>query len=577
MKLIPLYLFALFTLPLCAQKVDLDGETVAINYTRLPLKPLPADYRTYSAVLSANPGDLQKFGLEEQFFTNNLKVAGYQKVKEGGNFNLEANLSDYKQLGGERKTRTNQQVDKNGKVVSTTTTYYYEGQYAQSLTLRIKAQDGRKLEERTWLGATRTYTSQDYKSPADQSEYLRLTYSREVTKNNREALMAAMKEMYEYLQVQYGYAGVAQEFKMQVLDSEKHPDYLAFQQAFQGAKAALATAKAEEPLDAVRTQLEPSISWFLQQKDKYDSGEKSQRKLKYACLYDLALLYFWTEDLDKAMEFANAVIANDYDPKDGKHLIEDITELKVAYAKTGKNTRHLHFDVKEEIAEPAADQAVATTPVVYENDSQARKEAHEEETEERRAERKRKSLGLTANTAQYEGWVVGPDGKEIKVLFLIENPRVAGIAFALEGNVRYAIEKPTIYQVYRMDKSKLVSFGFEGRTFKVMQFKTATAVNLGNSKCVLEVIYESPKINAYLAYTGDHDGLDKTPEYVIERVDKQDMISLSGVKFAFSLNKGIKKVFDDCPAAVEAAEGDGFKRDPGDITRLAKLLEGCYK
>lgn len=55
------------------------------------------------------------------------------------------------------------------------------------------------------------------------------------------------------------------------------------------------------------------------------------------------------------------------------------------------------------------------------------------------------------------------------------------------------------------------------------------------------------------------------------------MTSLNSIKFALNLNKGIGKVYGDCPGVKEVLDKDGFKRSPESITNLAKLIEGCKK
>ncbi|HRI61270.1 MAG TPA: hypothetical protein PK228_16130, partial [Saprospiraceae bacterium] len=389
MKNIFLFTLILFSVPLSAQKVDIDAETVTVRYTSLPSRPFPPDYQTYSAILSANPSDLMSLGMADYFFTNNLKVAGYKKIKTGGNFNLELIMSDYRSAGGEMKTNVTQGKDRSGKMQETKT-YYYVAGYEHSLTLKVKTQDGKTAAEESWLKGVRTFKSRAFNTTAELNDYLRVSLGRDIAQDDQKAMSEAMRSIYQYLNRQFGYGHVNENPVMQVLDSDKHPDYADFQQAFQTSKSALATMKPDQPLDSVRLLLQPALTYFEQQKDKYNNKEdKGQRKLKYACLYNLSVLHFWTENLDKAAEYANEVIAHDYDPKDGKRMLEAISELKGSYKRTGKTTRHLKFEFPED-AEPQA------VEVKYDSDS-----------EERKQEYKRQSLGLTPNTVQYEGWVTG--------------------------------------------------------------------------------------------------------------------------------------------------------------------------
>ncbi len=556
MKNLLFLLASLLSLPVFAQKVDLDAEPVTVRYVRLPRQPFPAAYQTYSAVLSANPKDLQSLGIADYFFTNNLKVSGYQKVKTGGHFNLDLTLSDYKSGKTESKINTTQEKDKAGKVTERKT-YYYAAEYEHSLTLQVRNEEGKVIGTRDWLLGMHTFKSREFERSADLADYYRTSLGRDMAQDDQQRLSAAMREIYAHLNAQYGYPEVSEQPKLQILDSEKHPDFAGFQQAYQTAKSAMALMKADLPLDSVRQLLQPALAYFSQQKDKYDAEDKGQRKLKYACLYNLALLSFWVEDWDKAAENATAVVTNDYDPKDGKRLLEDIQEVRTSLEKTGKTTRHLQFKASEETA--------ATAPEVqYQSTSEGRKDDY-----------KRESLGLTPNTVQYEGSITGTNGTETKVLFLVENPRAVGLAFGYSGNVRYAIDLGPKYDIGRLDKGKIAAFSFDGRNFSIQLFKSANTAALSSSKTVLETVYESPKIKAFLAYSGDSDGLNNPPEYVIQRVEGPENISLNGMKFALNLNKGIKKVFANCPAAVEAADQDGFKRNADDVIKLAKMLEAC--
>jgi hypothetical protein len=558
--------FVLFTtLLICffqsivAQRVDLDGEAFSVSYVRLPRKPLPAEYTTYSNSISANPDDLRAMGLYEHAIKKQLVVSGYQQVESGGNFFVEARFSDFTPNSSETKTRTETFTDKAGKTVKTT---YYQrtGSYAQTLTMKVVNQEGKVLENKEVVTSPTLFSSKEYTSKEDFDYYLRTGgFERDMKTNNQQALNSGLREIFGILNQAYGYLPVTETHKLQILDSEKHPDYAGFQKSWQAARAAFAAIQAEKSLDSARNIMQPAIEYFTKQKDTYNAEEKSGKKLKYACLYNLALIHFWLEDLDKAAEYALAVVTNDYDEKDGKRLLEDIEQLRNAYAKTGKNTRH--FKVRTEVSET---QKTETEAVAYKTDGDDRKKAAKE-----------KSLRLTANTVQYDGKLYTIGGQEIAVVFLVENPRMAGLSFGRAGNVRYGIDRGERYDLFTIDKTTAAGFTFDGRTFKVLPFKTANSLNFGASRTIMELIHESPSIEAYLAFGNDNESVNNPPEYVIHDVKAEEFTSLNGAKFVLNLNKGIKTVYRDCAAVMEIAEKDGFKRNGEDMAKLAKLLASC--
>jgi len=553
-------LFLIFCTTVCfAQKIDLDAEKIKVKYIQMPKQALPTGLQTYKVTFSANPADLNAIGLEEKFFRNNLRIFGYQKVPTGGDFTLNLTLSDYKQMGGNAKTRNETSKDKNGKE-STRTLHFYEATYEHRLSLGIQDQAGKKLGNKDWLWLPRSFKSKEFGSQAELNNYVNKSIGRDIAVDNQKAIVNAMKEIYNYLNAQYGFAPVSGEFKLQILDSKKHQDYAGFQTAYQTARAAFEAMEAEKPLDPVRVLAKPALDYFEAQAAKYNPADKNEKKLKYACLYNLGLMHFWLENFEEASKYALAVVENDYDPKDGKRLLDDIKDLQADLDKSGKNSRHFSLPAD---AEPAAD-AAAPAGAAPDDDADGRK-----------AKYKEASLKLTPNTVQYEGVVINTKGEETAVLFLAENPRALGISFGTRGNLRYAVDMGDQYALRQIDKSSIAAFRFDGRSFAVQPFKSANSVNVGGGKTVLEVLHDGPKVKAYLAFSGDNDGLNNPPEYVLYDVKEADFTSLNGMKFALNLNKGIKKEYGGCPAVSEAADKGGFKKNVEDVVRLATLIESC--
>jgi len=488
--LLSTYLVLLHAGDASAQKVDLDPMPVNVAYTRLPKLPFPASYAQYSADFSANPGDLKAVGLEERFFLNNLKVFGYEKIPQGGQFSLQLKLSEF--ASGEKtlKTRNETTKDRSGKE-TTTTYYFYEAKYKHNLSLKVVTEDGKAAFTKEYLPGDRTFKSVEFRSKADIDAYINNgNMGRDLAKADQDGLVLAMKEIYEDINTRFGYTPLTTTDNLQILNTRSHPDFSGFNSAYETLRQAFATMKADQALDSVRLLSQKAIDYFNEQKDKYTSDEKTDKKLRYACLYNLTLIHFWLEDLDKAAEYAQAVITNDYDPKDGKRALAAIDELKEAFRNTNKNTRHLALKVTP--VAPAPDALSDAPPTTYDTDSDERKDAY-----------KQKSLGLSMNTVQYNGTVTGTNGIVKNVLFLAENPNAVGLSFGAGGNVRYADDLGEKYKVEYLDKGKIASFTFDGRTFNILPFKSANSVNLGSSKTIMELLHDSPQFKAYLAYADD--------------------------------------------------------------------------
>ncbi len=557
-----LFLVAMFaTLGLFAQKVDLDGEVIPLQYLRLPKNPLPADVKIYSTTLSANPQDLKNVGMPESVFLKHLKIPGYKKSTDGSQINIELSLSDFKYDGKtENKTAVSTEKDKNGKEVKTTS-YYAETKYFHFFYLKVQDTKSQILHEQKYLFVSRVFKTGTFNNYQALSNYLGRSHGVDLAKHDREGLTQALAGIQNQLAELFGYTPTKDQVKLQILDSEKHEDYAGFQDAYKTAKSAFSAMQADQPLDSIKTLAQTAIQFFEKGKDKYDSAEKSGKKLKYACLYNLALIHFWFENFDESEKMANAVIANDYDPKDGKRLLEDIAELREHLKKCSQTSRHFKTAPDEK---PEAEEAPET--------------GFTSDAEERVDDYKKKKMGIKPGCATHEGTIWYSDGKEVKGIFILDRPN--SLYFGEGGTVRFAVETEKDVQVEWPDYKKVSQFTFDNRNFRLMPFKSANALQIGSKADpeIFEVLHESNKVELFLAYTEEKRGVGQQPEFVINKVKDRDMVSLNSTKFALNLDKGIRKEFSDCPNIVAATEIDGgFKRTPDQMLRLAKLYEECVK
>ncbi|MFM9952283.1 MAG: hypothetical protein ACKV1O_30415 [Saprospiraceae bacterium] len=547
----------LFTLSVEAQKVDLDAEKVPVQYLRLPKKPFPVDYKYYSAIVSSKPNDLQKAGMSEKSVLQYAVVPGYKKVEKGGEFNIEVSLSDFRYEGNaEIKTKTTTSKDKNGKEIKTNT-YNVQTRFVHTVSAKLQDKTDKVLYEKSWNEFPQVCNSSDFNSSTEAAKYIKDGAARDVAKQDQASIYAALAGMKEELAKYYGYTPITETFKLQILDSEKHPDFAGFQLALKDANTAFATMRADKPLDSVRLLSQPAITFFETQKDKYDAAEKAGKKLKYACLYNLSLLHYWLENFDQAETFAQAVVANDYDPKDGKKLSEEIAEQRANLSRCSRSSSHFALEFKEEEVAEVAEKEFKT-------DAGLRVEAFKEDKK-----------ALSENGKEFPGSLFS-NGEEGKGSFLLDDPNF----IAFDKNVRFAKDMEKNVYVFRPDWKKFTEFTFDGRRFKCLPFQSANEMSIRSkaSTQIMEVLYESPTVMAFLAYTGEQRGLNNPPEFVIYKVSEMDMISLSGMKFALNLNKGIRKAFDACPDVVAASEKDGgFGRNKEGIIRLAEMLDSCWK
>jgi hypothetical protein len=91
--------------------------------------------------------------------------------------------------------------------------------------------------------------------------------------------------------------------------------------------------------------MQPVIDYFEKAKTQYVTSDKEDRKMRYASYYDLAKIYLYLDEPEKAMAEADALAMNDFDERDGRALHQAAQLLEDKLRKNNADTRHFAINV----------------------------------------------------------------------------------------------------------------------------------------------------------------------------------------------------------------------------------------
>ena len=80
--------------------------------------------------------------------------------------------------------------------------------------------------------------------------------------------------------------------------------------------------------ESVTKELAPAIEIFEKQIKSYAEDNRKNRKVRYSAYYNLMKIYYYLDNLEAAEKYANLLVENDYDKKDGKNMLESIQNRK---------------------------------------------------------------------------------------------------------------------------------------------------------------------------------------------------------------------------------------------------------
>lgn len=332
-----------------AQKIDLDRVYVAHQYRDLPSTPLDSTWRTYNVrveVPSTISNAMSSTSIEER-----VNLQGWKKVYGGGHAQITINFDDLMFDGQKMENRKEETKNKEGVVTSTRYYYWSVVKYSIGGTYSAKDWQENALINRMSINGNNS-TRMEWKSPefssnSEADRYFNNNRSAIANKLVKEHMETMLSSINSSINDKYGFPTSTEQTSLWTTDSKKHPENIAFIENITKMKVSIAKVNANGIDAATRSELMGSIEYMTGVKAKYATDDKGDRKMRYACSYNNAVLYTILDMPDKAIEECNALVINDYDVKDGEKMIEKMNKIKELMAKNNKVSRHYSIDTSK--------------------------------------------------------------------------------------------------------------------------------------------------------------------------------------------------------------------------------------
>ena len=375
MKKTLIFLLFLVSITISAQKVDLDRFYFDVSYQILPKEPVTFEKRSFTSEV--------KLGGKIQTYTNrvalndNIKIYGWKKTDENPTVKMELNIEDFVERLITPEIRVEETRDRQGKVTSRREYHYilatYSGRgYAKIVgPRRVDQITAKQVEETKAKQAAVASTNRFLKNAVVKKDSsatnggFKWSYDEEISVKSKEfdEPKAAMKDFYlnkgafhdktlrDYvtsvnnnfitgINDLYGFKAISTNQNLWILDA-KNDEGATQIEAIQAVRALFKTMRADQPIEDLKSNMQPLIEYFDSLKTKYTDDSKPARKMRYSAYYNLAVIYLLIDEPEKTIVEAEKLILNDYDKADGRELINRANRLledfKIANTKSTHN------------------------------------------------------------------------------------------------------------------------------------------------------------------------------------------------------------------------------------------------
>ncbi|WP_136667541.1 hypothetical protein [Flavobacterium sp. H122] len=355
-------------------KVDLDRYSFSISLQRLPEVVVPFEKRTYNSTVSLAQSIYNVFP-DANVLNNKLHIYGWKRVEQNPTLEVNVKLNEYGQSGSKINSEIVENKDKDGNVKERYTLYqlvadYYGSGvcYVNGLESDVTPPDAEKVSkleskvnrflQNTTNGAV-TLDKSESKSTVRKNFNLSYQYSSEKVKNSSYEIeknyRMSKNDIYnsyakkfsnevadgsfDFINYKYGFTPETYNDNLWIIDSEDEEGKIQ-KEAIDAVKVIFNTMKANEPIDDIKSKMQPLIEYFESLKTKYNGDDKGSKKIRYSAYFNLGKIYLYLDMPEKTIAEGEGLIANDYDKKDGTNLINEAKRLITVFERTKLNTRH---------------------------------------------------------------------------------------------------------------------------------------------------------------------------------------------------------------------------------------------
>ncbi len=334
----------LFALSLSAQRVDIDKYSFYVEHAQMPTHYVDKADRTYSAKVTGSDQ------FNHEMIEGELAMRGWERVDENGTVEVRVSLSNFSRGEPTRQKKTDQKKNKEGKVISSTTNYWYEAimmgngsvryygpknEYVSKKKSDKAAEKSKKKgkkeeakpEENPFLAGVDIQVEDDepkgelVRTASLEKKYKIKGNSSTSSSKARDSYWLKADGAYDDsfedfaggvsarvnagMNATYGFSRKKEWLKFRILDSKKHPEYDTYQNAVKAMKAILEKKRFNKTHDEIEAALGPIIEYFEATIKKYGADDKHEKRLKSATMYNLAKLYYVLDKPEKMKEIAS--------------------------------------------------------------------------------------------------------------------------------------------------------------------------------------------------------------------------------------------------------------------------------
>ena len=520
----------------------LRDKALNIKYVQLPEERLPDEWMTYS-VMTEGPLFMKTRESREEF-RNSFTMDGFRRIDaigdKAGHLRISVFLDDISAAQPEFRSETRTTKDKEGNEV-TNTYYFYEFAFANFVDFQIISPEGDLLETGS-VKYERVYESDKDKISANVRKNRNKYYNEFEREFAEAALNNAEYKIKSILDHKFDFRN--ERVRHELFLTRNHSSEGQFEKHYEMVKEVFENADYATSSEDLLAQLAPSLDYYHQYADTPHRGNENMKRIYRAANYNLALIYMYCDDFEKAEMYAERVIASEGKDAKSRRILRAIDRHQARMDVHEIYTLH-HFRDLENALGP-----------------------------KRIAELDAAKIEMM-NKNYYTDGVVKMNGQEIEGTLTLSK-EADDFVFGTGGNVKFMIEENSEMIEIDLTSPEVTAFQIANRKFEKIRFTPYSRGKQEATYQILELVYDSDRVKLLKYYPMLGALSDESPELALQKEMQVHPLSLESTQFLM-WEKGLSEYFSDCKDLVEMINNGEIKKNKDDLLKAARIYaEVCY-
>ena len=333
------YLLILISSCALAQKVDLDTYKVRVSLIDLPDAPVADTLASYSYKYSFFEG-ADGLGITKDIMSSKvISINGFKINSNNPDMVLYIDFPDFALANPIYSVASFKDKDANGQE-KIREEHSYLQPYNLVCKYKLVTSSGKILINETSLQNNFGFNSGKFSTKVLAESDLANNINKYAKVFVAAKLMELAQEVELVLNKQIGYIPNETTIFFETLGSKKHPEFAPWGAACAALDMGFSKMTFQQK-NVEASDMKQAIGYFEAIPARYLGTEKEDKKLRYGAYQNLAKLYLFLDDTDKASKYADSLVLNDFNVRDGKAIIAGVKRVAKELAVNKLATRHV--------------------------------------------------------------------------------------------------------------------------------------------------------------------------------------------------------------------------------------------